>query len=153
MFGCSRQKYGYSLLLSNFSVLPHILQQQEENDNNTSNWSKSADFVQKLQYSKLLLPENHSRIPDDWLKQEILQFQDDRITSGPLRILDPKGNGIPIEDFIQHYEPSITGINLKDFVKVPRCFDGSKSVNLAIFDISEQDSNEKITTNDNTENK
>jgi hypothetical protein len=84
-------------------------QQQGGETNNESNQSNLGQFVRNLHFSKLLIPENHAGIPKDWLKQEILQFQDDRITSGPLRILDAKGNDAPIEDFIQHYEPSITG--------------------------------------------
>ncbi len=106
-------------------------QQRQDEANNRPKRSNLEQFVQNLHFSKLLLPENHPGISEDWLKQEILQFQDDRITLGPLKILDPKGNDIPIEDFIQHYEPSITGLKLKDFVKVPRCFDGLKSLNLA----------------------
>jgi hypothetical protein len=117
-------------------------QQQGGETNNESNRPNLGQFVQKLQYSKLLIPQNHPGIPEDWLEQEILQFEDDRITSRPLKILDPKGNDIPIEDFVQQYEPSITGLKLKDFVKVPKCFDGSKSVNLETLEASDEESDE-----------
>jgi hypothetical protein len=70
-------------------------------------------------------------------------------TIEPLKITDPKGNDIPIEDFIAHYEPSITGLKLESFLKVPRCFCKPKSVDFTTLGGSKPGHNEKITITDN----
>jgi hypothetical protein len=89
---------------------------------------------EKLHFSKLLLPENHTGIPEDWLNQEILQLSDRLRTSAPLKILDPKGYDIPTDDFIRTYEPQNGGLKLKDFVKLPRFVGDSNSVNITTSD-------------------
>jgi hypothetical protein len=45
-----------------------------------------------------------------------------------LKILDPKGNDIPIDVFSRLYEPSDTGLKIQDFYKAPRLVGNSNVV-------------------------
>jgi hypothetical protein len=105
-------------------------QEQEEHDNKKpSTTSTLGPVYHYLQFSKLLAPENYTGIPKDWLKQEILQLSERTLSDAPLRILDPKGNNIPIDDFTQTYE-SQSSLKLQDFFKVPRLVNNPKSVKI-----------------------
>lgn len=86
-----------------------------------------------LQHSRLLLPENHKGIPSDWLNQEFLQLSDRTLTKRPLKVLDAKGNDVPIEDFIKQYEPE-NGLKLERFFRVPRSVYRSNSADSTTSD-------------------
>jgi hypothetical protein len=86
-------------------------------------------IFQNLHFSKLLIPENYQGMPSDWLNQEILQLSDRRLTKAPLKILNNKGNDVPIEEFIKHYE-SENGLKLSSFLKVPKLVATSKSIEI-----------------------
>jgi hypothetical protein len=118
--------------------------QQQQQQSTTS--STSEQVFQKLQFSKLLVPENYPGMPQDWLNQEILQLSDRRLTSAPLKIIDPKGNDIPIDDFIQSYEPK-NGLKLSSFLKVSRLVGSSNSVITTTSEPQQGASNENSTTN------
>jgi hypothetical protein len=120
----------------------------EDDGNNQQNRQKSEHFCQNLHFSKLILPENHPGIPQDWLKQEILQLQDHGISPGIFKILDPKGNDIPLDDFIHSYE---NGLKVHDFIKVPKCFRHDEVVKNTTSEVSEDGHDEKNTTNENQE--
>jgi hypothetical protein len=129
---------------------------QEEGED-SPNRSKSRPFDQNLHFSKLLLPENLPEIPEDWLKREILELQEHRITPPIFKILDPKGNDIPIDRFIQEYEGSRNGngngkgLKLHDFVKVSTRFDSPKTVKNTTSKEPQAGGNEENTINDRQE--
>ena len=103
-------------------------EKQIQDGNDPSNQSKLEQFKQNLHFSKLLSPENDKEIPENRLKQEILQLQQLRIAPPTFKILDPEDNDISIEVFIEQYERGNGDgytLILIDFVK-PRRFDGSK---------------------------
>jgi hypothetical protein len=137
-----------------YTPLADIEEEAEEQQQQQQNKSPTAPTLgsvfQYLHYSKLLLPENHNGIPQDWLKQEILQLSNRRLTQAPLKILDSKGNYISIDDFIAQYEPE-KGPKIQDFVKMPRLVGSSDSVKTIASDGSKGDNNGKNTTNGNQE--
>ena len=103
-----------------FTPLVDIEEDEENNDSQEAKSTTSQTFgrvFEKLHFSKLLLPENSAGVPQDWLNQEILQLSDRRLTDNPLKILDHKGNDIPIAEFVKHYEAEQ---RLVDFLKVRR---------------------------------
>jgi hypothetical protein len=123
-----------------------------------SNRSKSGPFDQNLHFSKLLLSENHPKIPEDWLKREILELQEHRITPPIFKILDPKGNDIPIDQFIQEYEGSSRngngngkGLKLHDFVIMSTRFDSPKTVKNTTSKEPQGGGDEENTINDRQE--
>ena len=59
---------------------------------------------ENLQFSKLLIPKNHPGIPEDWLKQQILQLSERRFTDAPVKIISPEGQEVAINGFIAEYE-------------------------------------------------
>ena len=63
-------------------------------------------------------------------------------------ILDPKGNEIPIEDFVKSYENGESGLKLSSFFKTPRSVAIAKSVNLTKQDPKVGGINEDITTHE-----
>ena len=127
-------------------------QKEESKDGNErQNLRNSGEFLRNLQYSKLLLPENHPGIAKDWLKQEILQLCSDGITSTIFKILDHGGNEVSIENFIKHYEGSASGLEFSGFFKTRRCFRQSNSIEIATLEQSEVDGNENTSTNQQDE--
>lgn len=139
--------YVYTPLMEASTTLTEERDDNDKRDaaSQRSNPSNLGRFNEFLQYSRLLLPENHTGIPDEWLKGEILQLSKHRTTSAPLKILDPKGNEISIDDFIKSYE-SENGLKLKDFVKAPKCFDGPNSKEFTTPEAHDEVSNKDITT-------
>ncbi|MDQ3947995.1 MAG: hypothetical protein M3275_00360 [Thermoproteota archaeon] len=140
------KKYVYTPLVD------MVAEEKEEQENEKKkeeqpNPSNLGQFFHYLHFAKLILPQNHPGIASDWLKQEILQLSKLLLTSAPLRILDIKGNDVPIEDFIRSYE-SDQGLKLQDFVKVPRRFGHSKGVKTTTSEHSKTSEAEKTTTND-----
>jgi hypothetical protein len=125
-------------------------EEQKEEDQPPSSSSTSSTLgpvYQYLQFSKLLVPENYPGVPENWLKDEILQLSSRTLTDAPLKILDPKGNDIPIDEFVQSYE-SENGLKLIDFLKVPRLVYRSNSVDITTSEESKQGDSENITTNE-----
>ena len=125
---------------------------EEESPPESSTASTLGPVYQYLQYSKLLVPENYTGIPQDWLNQEILQLSSRTLTGVPLKIFDPKGNDVPFEDFISYYE-SENGLKLTDFLKVPRLVDGSKPANITTSEGLKQADDTNITKNEEQEEK
>jgi hypothetical protein len=106
-------------------------EEQETGKKQSSTPSTLSPVYHKLQFSKLILPENHMGIPKDWLKQEILQLSSRTLTKAPLKILDPKGNDVPIDDFITYYESEEEqGLKFKDFFKEPSLVYRSESTEI-----------------------
>ena len=131
-----------------YTPLVDVEEEEQEAEEPSSPTSPTLGQVfQKLHFSKLLLPENHPGIPEDWLNQEILQLSDRRLTKAPLKILDMKGNYIAVEDFIRIYETG-NSLKLTDFLKVPRLVGDSNSVNSTSSGSQQEASNENITTNE-----
>lgn len=121
----------------------------EEEVESSSTTSTLSPVYQKLQFSKLLVPENYTGIPKDWLNQEVLQLSQRTLTSASLKILDPKGNDILIDEFIEFYESqSSNGLKLSDFLKVPRLVNGLNSVNITTSEGLKQADDTNITKND-----
>jgi hypothetical protein len=112
-----------------------------DDNNNPAKSSKLGHFNENLQFSKLLLPENHQGIPEDWLKREILQLQSDRIEGSVFKIIDQNGDEMPIDDFIKGYENGSRGLRLQHFIKVPSRFDASKTVEITASEDKRQDKN------------
>jgi hypothetical protein len=139
-------KYLYTPLVD----IEEEAEEQQQQQNKPATAPTSGPIFQDLYYSKLLLPENHKGIPQDWLKQEILQLSDRRLTKAPLKILDSKGNDIPIDDLITQYELE-KGPKIQDFVKVPRLVGLSNSVKNIALEGSKAGGNGKNTTNNNQE--
>jgi hypothetical protein len=110
-------------------------QDEEGSQSQPSTSSTLGPAYQYLQFSRLFPPENHKGIPDNWLNQEILQLSNRTPTQTPLKILDSKGNDIPIDEFITTYETQ-GGLKFSDFFNVPRSVDSPKS---ADFTTSEGD--------------
>lgn len=127
-------------------------QPQPQPPTQSSTSSTLGPVYQYLQFSKLMLPENHKGIPKEWLKDEILQLSKCTPSNAPLKILDKKGNDIPIDDFIQSYE-SDNGLKLQDFFNVHRLLDSPKTVNFAASEGNRQGSDEKITENGSQDDK
>jgi hypothetical protein len=165
-----KRRYAYQPLVDTEVILVDEGDQEQKQNNKEQDEDEDEDKQQKekyrmisnlgqfdnfLQYLRLLVPENHPGIPPDWLNQEILQLSRYRITSAPLKILDPNGNDIPIDDFIQRYEASSSdGLKLKSFLKVPRSFDNSNSREITSSGGSEGSASEEITkNNDKSEEK
>lgn len=127
-----------------YTPLVDIEEDDEEQQQQSPTSPTFGQVFEKLHFSKLLVPENYTGIPQDWLNQEILQLSNHRLTSAPLKILDPKGKDIPIDNFIEYYE-SKSSLKLSDFLKVPRLVGSQNSVNITTSDAQKGDSNENIT--------
>ncbi len=123
----------------------------EEEEPERSTVSTLSPVYHYLQFSRLILPENHKGIPENWLNRDILQLSDHTLTKRPLKILDPKGNDLPIDDFIKHYEPE-NGPKLQDFFKVPRSVYDSNSVNSPTSEPQKDGSDVNITKTEEKEN-
>jgi hypothetical protein len=128
---------------------------EEEEGEEPSTASTLSPVYHYLQFSKLIVPENHTGIPENWLKDEILQLSSSTLTKRPLKILDTKGNDIPLDDFIKSYESSTdekgSKITLKSFFKVPRSVYASNSVNPTSSEPQKEDSDVDITKNEEKE--
>jgi hypothetical protein len=132
-----------------FTPLVDIEEEQEESERYTA--STLSPVYHYLQFPRLLLPENHKGIPENWLNREILELSSHSLTNQPLKILDPKGNDMPIVDFIKHYEPE-NGPKLLDFFKVPRSVYRSNSANSTTSDPQKEGSDVNPTKKGQKEN-
>jgi hypothetical protein len=94
-------------------------QQQQLNgkgENATSNSSNDGAFDKDLQFSRLILPANCKRIPDNWLNLEILELMTYR-ADPKFRLVDKNGNQLCICSFVKQYENSL---RLSRFIKIPQ---------------------------------
>jgi hypothetical protein len=138
-----------------YKFTPLVENEGEEEGQNKQQPSASSTLgpvYQYLQFSRLIIPENHIGIPEYWLNQEILQLSKRTLSNRVLKILDSKGNDIPIDDFVQVYETQ-DDIKLHDFFKVARRVDSSKTVDITTSEGNKGSSSEKITTNDSEDDK
>jgi hypothetical protein len=130
-----------------YTPLVDVEEEREGEEEKQSSTSPTLGQVfQKLHFSKLLLPENHPGIPQDWLKKEISQLSDRRLTNAPLKIFNAKGNDIPIDDFIRIYENK-NSLRLTDFLKGHRLVGCSNSVNITTPKPQNEDVDVNITGN------
>ena len=135
-----------------FTPLVENEEEEEEQNKQPSTSSTLSPVYQYLQFSWLIIPENHMGIPKNWLNQEILQLSKRTLSNRVLKILDNKGNDIPIDDFVQLYETQ-DDIKLHDFFKVSRLVDSPKSAEFTTSEDNKGGSNEKITENNNQDDK
>lgn len=73
-------------------------------------------IINKLQYSKLVLPKSHKGIPSDWLNQQILELSKSLSTLDQLILLSPDGKVVSTEEFIEDYERDV---KLDAFITTP----------------------------------
>jgi hypothetical protein len=132
---------------------------EEKEDGNSTKASQKKQLTtaptleqvfNKLQFSKLLLPKNHTGIPKDWLKQQILQLSYRRLTDAQLKIISPEGQEVSIDDFIAEYE---NDQKLHYFFSTPRLVGDSDSVKIPSSEGSNKENKEKSTTNRSEEYK
>jgi hypothetical protein len=102
--------------------------QEHEQNKQPSTASTFGPVYHYLQFSRLVIAENEMPMLENWLNQEILQLSKCTLSNGLLRILDNRGNDIPIDDFVQLYETQ-DGLKFRDFFKVSSLVDGAKTVN------------------------
>ncbi len=125
-------------------------QQKKQEEDDSTTMPTLEGIFNNLHYSKLLLPENHKGIPQDWLKQQILQLSDRRLTDAPLKIVDVEGKEATIEDLITEYEKEQ---KLSDFFVKPRLVGDSDSVKITRSEDSSEVNNEKPTITGSEEDK
>jgi hypothetical protein len=112
-------------------------QEEEPNDGQKKQPTTLATLgpvAKKFHVSKLLLPENHPGIAKDWLNLQISQLQRLLPSSAQheMRILDSKGNDIPVLYYSTAYEgKSKNALKLRDFFKVASLVAKPKSVEIA----------------------
>jgi hypothetical protein len=109
---------------SPYSQKPDIHRQQlkGKEENATSNSSNDCVFDKYLQFSRLIVPSNCKRIPDNWLNLEILELMAYRADS-KFKLIDKKGNQLCICSFVKQYENSL---RLSRFVKIRQKMISSK---------------------------
>jgi hypothetical protein len=106
----------YEQASSSYSSKSGSQQQQQlrvKKENATSNLANDGAFDKDLQFSRLILPPNCKRIPDNWLNLEILELMTYR-ADPKFKLLDKNGNQLCICTFVKQYENSQT---LSRFVK------------------------------------
>jgi hypothetical protein len=106
---------------SSWSSYPQKTDSQEQqlkknSENGISNLPNEGAFDKDLQFSRLILPLNCKRIPDNWLNLEILELMAYRLDP-KFRLLDNNGNQLCICSFVKQYENSL---RLSRFVKIPQ---------------------------------
>ncbi len=92
-------------------------EQQERNGNQEnviSNSSNQSNFDNDLHFSRLILPTNCKRIPDNWLNLEILELMTYR-ADPKFKLLGKKGKQLCICSFARQYESSM---KLSRFTKI-----------------------------------
>jgi hypothetical protein len=106
--------------------------QDQNGENATSISSNEPGFDKDFQLSKLILPANCKRIPDNWLNLEILELMTYR-ADPKFRLLDEKGNQLCICSFAKKYENSL---RLSRFIKMPQDATFSKIFGAGIKEIA-----------------